>query len=394
MEQTGRKRRVLLLYRAMIPSIRLCGHCQMQALDRQGMLEYRARQELEVQSADLRWADTVILGRFDSWYEVQLARRLRRAGKTLLYILDDDLLSVPPEASSARHYNREETRRHIRNAIEMSDAILSPSRLLLQKYAAGGRKGVLLEEPAIDPIPFRTHEPGRIVKIGFAGSIDRTADVEAILWEALLRIRETYGERVRFEFFGAEPSFAGALGARTIAYQDSYDAYRAALNGLEWDIGLAPMPQTAFHACKHYNKFVEYAASGIVGVYSDNAPYRDIKERLGLTSREEIGVFCENTPDAWYEALCGLIDDAESRERMRLRVSELAHTALSVEVCAKALAAQLPDAVREAESTPPNAVTLAALKAAGIAERGVQAFKTHGWGIFAHALGKCIRRGK
>ena len=36
---------VLLIYRQMIPSVRLCGHCQMEYLAKEKRLEYRTVQE-------------------------------------------------------------------------------------------------------------------------------------------------------------------------------------------------------------------------------------------------------------------------------------------------------------------------------------------------------------
>ena len=101
-----RKLRVLLIYRKMIPSIRLCGHCQMEYLAGQGVVEYRALQEMKLKSSDLNWADIVLLGRLDSWYEYQLTKKLREAGKYLIYIIDDDLLNIPSEISSAAYYGK------------------------------------------------------------------------------------------------------------------------------------------------------------------------------------------------------------------------------------------------------------------------------------------------
>ena len=75
------KCRVLLIYRVMIPSVRLCGHCQMEYLAGQGKVEYRAVQEMKLASRDLDWADIVLLGRLDSWYEYQLTQMAREAGK-------------------------------------------------------------------------------------------------------------------------------------------------------------------------------------------------------------------------------------------------------------------------------------------------------------------------
>lgn len=323
--QEEQLRHVLLIYRKMIPSIRLCGHCQMEYLAQQGKVAYRAVQEMKLTNEDLNWADIVLLGRLDSWYEYQLTKLLHESGRYLIYIIDDDLLNIPPEISSAAYYGQKEIQGYIRGMMEMSDAILSPSPLLLEKYAVNGKLPIQIEEPAIDPVPYKPHDPNKPVKIGFAGSIDRTGDIENILKDALLQIKREYGERVEFEFFGAIPSFAKELDARCIPYCDSYDEYRRTLNSLEWDIGLAPMPDTPFHACKHYNKFIEYAAAGAVGVFSDVMPYSRLKEKnAGI-------VLVENDTKAWYCAIATLLDDRKKMEYNRAMASRDALEWLSVE---------------------------------------------------------------
>ena len=325
------RRRVLLIYRLMIPTVRLCGHCQLEDLAARGMVEYRAVQELALRASDIRWAELVVLGRLDSWYELHVVKLARQAGKTLLYIIDDDLLNIPPEVSSAAYYAQREIQGNIRAMIGMSDAILSPSPRLLEQYAGDCQAGILIEEPALNPVPYAPHEPGAPLKIGFAGSIDRGADLEVLLRDALLEIKAAYGSRVAFEFFGVVPPFAQALDARCLPYRESYDAYRLALNEARWDIGLAPMPDTPFHACKHYNKFCEYAAAGIAGVYSDVYPYTRIR------AFGDCALLCENTPEAWTAALRRLVEDDTLRQSLRRAACACAQGPLSVTCAADAL---------------------------------------------------------
>lgn len=330
-QEEKRLNHVLLIYRRLIPSIRLCGHCQMEYLAQEEKIEYRAVQELKLKTSDLNWADVVLLGRLDSWYEYQLTKKLKEVGKYLIYIIDDDLLNIPQEISSAAYYGQKEIQGYIRGMIEMSDAILSPSPLLLEKYAVNGRSAIQIEEPAIDPVPYKPHASNRPVKIGFAGSIDRTDDLERILRDALVSIKLQYGDRVEFEFFGAIPSFARELNARCLPYCDSYDEYRKTLNSLEWDIGLAPMPDTPFHACKHYNKFVEYAAAGSLGVFSNVRPY--------LFAERYIDAQClvDNTSSAWMRAMEKLVDDGARREALRRVSNETVCRAMRIEDTAQQL---------------------------------------------------------
>lgn len=325
---TEKKRHVLLIYRKMIPSIRLCGHCQLEWLAEQGKLEYRAIQEMELKAADLKWAEIVLLGRSDDWYEYQVAKWIHDAGKYLIYMIDDDLLNIPSEISSAAYYGLAEIQNNIRGMIALSNAILSPSPVLLEKYATDGHKAIQIDEPAIDPVEYKPHDPSKPIKIGFAGSIDRACDLDRIMKDALIQIKRKFGDRVEFWFFGAIPIFADELDAKCIPYCDSYEEYRWTLNSLEWDIGLAPMPDTPFHKCKHYNKFVEYAAAGIAGVYSKTEPYTRLESNNGL-------YFVDN--HEWYKRLMNILADRALLEEMRKCANEFVLSRFSIKQTAEQL---------------------------------------------------------
>ncbi len=376
--------RILLIYRRMTPSVRLCGHEQFDFLEKKGLIAYRPVQEMRLSVKDLDWADTVVLGRTDSWYEHRLAEKLKKTGKYLVYILDDDLLNIPGEIASAGNFGRKKVREYIRDMIGWSDAILSPSPLLLEKYA-GGKKPIRVEEPAVLPAPYKAHAQGGQVKIGFAGSPDRTEDLESILREALTAVKTEYGSRVKIEFFGAEPSFAKEIGAECIPWTDSYDRYRETLNSLEWDIGLAPMPDTPFHACKHYNKFTEYAAAGIAGVFSEAGPYR----RLDAFSAG--AVLCGNKAAEWTDAIRSLVEDDGRRERIRKNAAAYAADELSVRRCAEALYPEIRECVNPDAKRMRG--VLFPLKAVNIGKRFVSVLQGRGIRGFLKTAFVRIRRG-
>ena len=373
---------MLLIYRRMIPSVRLCGHSQLKALGELGRIEYRAVRDRRLRRSDLAWADVVFLGRSDNWYERQIATALHRSGRRLVYIIDDDLLNLPDDVASAAYLGQAGIQANIRAMVEMSDVILSPSPILLEKYAVNGRVPMKTEEPALEPVAFRPHDPSGPVKIGFAGSVDRTSDLEGILREALLRVKRTYGDRVAFEFFGAAPNFAGELGASCVGYLESYIDYRRRLNALDWDIGLAPMPDTPFHACKHYNKFCEYAAAGVAGIYSDLPPY------TFMPHRDRFGRFCANDADDWYAKLCAEIDDAPGREARRRQLAEYARTALSPEAIGQALFDAHPEVFAPAEAKRLSLPPMAALKLGNALNQTFEKSRRYGLRLPAVTIGK------
>lgn len=379
--------RVLLIYKELLPSVRLCGHSQMEVLKELGRIEYRHCPEHLLTQELLNWPDIVLLGRTDERFSCDVARGLRESGKYLIYILDDDLLNIPEGITSAAHYWQPSVQRNIRTMLALSHAVLSPSPLLLEKYAVDGRAGLLTREPTVAPVPYEPHDPDAPVKIGFAGSVDRAADVKQLLGDALMEIKRMYGGRVQIEFFGFQIPLAEELEARARPYCSSYDDYRAALNEAAWDIGLAPMPDTPFHACKHYNKFVEYAAAGVVGVFSDVEPYLQLKRDIGL------GLFCENRTEVWVEALRSLIDDREKLESLRRQVCECAVTTVSARAIALTLEERMADiwAWRALKKNRPYPLKLWKLRRR--AEQIWLAVRVYRWRIFLRALDKLRGRG-
>lgn len=316
--------RILFIYRAGIPSI-IGIHRLFDYMRQTGKIEYRFLQEMRLSNADLDWADAIVLGRFDSWYEYRLAKLFHQAGDTTIYYIDDDMPEIPPEIKSAIYYGRKDVKEHILRSVALSSAILSPAAPLLEKYAGKEKTRILFQSAAILPSEYQPRDPKKIIKIGFAGSLDRADDLNRILKDALIQVKEKYGNKIQYEFFGAIPSFADELEAKCIPFDADYDKYRETLNSLEWDIGLAPIPETAFHACKNYNKFVEYAASAIAGIYSEYEPYTRIPDR------EKIGRFCKNTTQDWIAAICAEIEDGKAREAHRKASSETAARDYSLE---------------------------------------------------------------
>ena len=305
---------VLLLCREMIPSAVLCGGVPLKELAGQGRIEYRRSAPEKLSGADLAWADAVVFLRPDSRWEASLAELASASGRETILVLDDDLLAVPRELSSGEFYGRESTRRNIRKAMKHC-----PSEELLEKYGGSFDHADLIEEPALLPEESSVKNGGPVV-IGFAGSIDRAGDVDLLLRDALKEILRTYGDAVRLEFFGARPALADLPGVRHIPYTEDYDRYRRTMASLCWDIGLAPMPDTPFHRCKHYNKYIEYAAYGIPGIFSDVIPYR-----RAVRSGEN-GLLVPNTREAWISALRKLIENEPLRRRLAAAALEEART--------------------------------------------------------------------
>ena len=299
---------VLVVSTTFIPSVLLCGHCQLEYLEKQGKLNYRFVISHFFNRKDVDWADTIIFLRSDSDIDAYVSKIAKKAGKKLVYVLDDDLLNVPDYLSSSPYYLLPSTNKNIRTIMSNCDTFLTPSPVLMEKYGGSFKNKYLIAEPSLNRI--NKKPKNNKVKIGFAGSIDRAQDINDILSNAIRQIVKKYEDTIEIEFMGAKPDIVDELHLTHLPYQDGYDAYTAYMAKCNWDIGLAPMPETEFHRCKYFNKYVEYASFGIAGIYTDCEPYV-----FGIRNKEN-GLLVKNTTEDWVKAISELIEDNKLREKI------------------------------------------------------------------------------
>jgi len=327
----------LLLYNVFIPSVRLCAYEQLCYLSKTGKASFHHCKVSKITKDLISNSDVVIMVRSDSYIEEVLAGIFKKAGKYLVYILDDDLLNVPLGLSSSDYYRTDEVKKRIRKIMSLCDCLLSPSKKILGKYGKDFKKTGLIEEPAlIYKAP--AEKDGRMIKIGFAGSTDRGGDIDCLLSDVIKEVTERYKEdKVKIEFFGAKPNLIEPLGLTYYPYEDSYEDYQKKMWELNWDIGLAPLPDSEFHRSKHYNKYIEYCAYGIIGIYSNVCPYTNV------VKDEENGFLCYNSKDAWSEKISWCIDNYDKLGRVRKLIKKDAEVKFSVEQTSELFAKAVPE---------------------------------------------------
>lgn len=299
---------VLVISTTFIPSVLLCGHCQLEYLEKQGKLNYKFVISHFINKRNVEWADILIFLRSDSDIDAYVSKIAKESGRKTIYVLDDDLLNVPNYLSSSPYYLLPSTNKNIRTIMSNCDTFLTTSPVLMEKYGSKFEHKYLISEPSLNRI--NKKEENEKVKIGFAGSIDRAQDLNETLEEAVTEIVNKYGDSIEIEIMGAKPDFVDKLGLKHLPYQDGYDNYTAYMAKCNWDIGLAPMPDTEFHRCKYFNKYVEYASFGIAGIYSNLEPYI-----YGIKDKEN-GLLVNNTTKEWVDAISELIENEHLRKKI------------------------------------------------------------------------------
>jgi hypothetical protein len=144
------------------------------------------------------------------------------------------------------------------------------------------------------------------------GTTSHDPDFELIL-PALQRIKRDFDDRVSIEILGmtSRPDLPNGIkrAAPPLQALATYPNFVEWITRHQppWHIGLAPLLETPFNACKSSIKTMDYAAIGTAILASDVPVYR------GSLADGIAGRLVANTPDAWYAALDELIRDVERR---------------------------------------------------------------------------------
>ncbi|MFO1025107.1 MAG: glycosyltransferase [Acetobacteraceae bacterium] len=239
-----------------------------------------------------------------------LAAQARRVGASLVYDLDDDLLTVPPSHPDATTLRPKA--RVVRHMLEQADRVSVASTGLMQRLATIRHDAVLvpngLDERiwAYGPTPPRWQPwPLRILCMG---STTHERDLALIL-PALERLAAECQDRVVIDIIGMTPVFKLPDFVRRIVppffATQSYPAFVHWINAITpgWHIGLAPLADTGFNRCKSPIKAMDYAALGLAVLASDVPAYR------GSLADGEVGQLVPNDPNAWLDALSWLVRD-------------------------------------------------------------------------------------
>ncbi|MBU6282191.1 hypothetical protein KGQ64_08120 [bacterium] len=330
----GRPAHILAVSEAPIPSAVLGVHAPFEHLGRTtGRCELRTASSIDLDPADVAWADSIVLVRGASPAERRLLDEGRRLGRLVATYMDDDLERVPGEARSGYFFTSPTVRANVAAIVRDSDLLLVTNERLGDELSRRhGRPATLLRQPrparmARVGIPGAHGHAARgptdgaaevgatggrdaPVRIGFLGSVDHAGFVERLLGGPIARIAAERGDAVEWTFCGAIPAFAGSIGARREPFDPDFGSWCRTAASLRLDVALAPLEDSAFHACKYFNKYLEYGSLGAAGIYSEVHPFVD------AVRDGETGLLVPNRPGDWLAAIDSLVDDAGLRRRV------------------------------------------------------------------------------
>lgn len=233
---------------------------------------------------------------------------LRRVGCRYLYYIDDNFWRLEGETPLAHYYQHPYVRAALGLAVSNAESVLTNSEELASFLQEFNKNVVVLpaffDFSLIEGVRRSIHNE---VRIGFAGSTSRERDLE-IIKPLVGEILEIY-PHVVFEFAGVMPQ--GLLPTdrvRYFPYSSGYTDFIRFQFSRAWDIGLAPLEDNVSNRCKTNNKFREYGACGIAGIYSAIPPY------IGSVDDGRTGLLAINDLDVWRCSIVALIESPELRK--------------------------------------------------------------------------------
>lgn len=299
-------------------------------LHRQGCWDYQSCYEWDSSFAEIgeaiNAADAVLFLRCTRPEEAALFELARRRRLPTLYCLDDDFDALDPSTTHGQFYAQPEMRESRDRMIREADVVWVFTSEMAARLGGRcrrihvGRLPSFVEDHRWDLSSIDEETTREPLTIGYGGRYVHSPDLEVIV-EPLRQMLDSFERPVRAEFVDClPPALQNHPKVTRLPYFDDVGKYYDYLRTAGWAIGLAPLIDSVGNRAKTNNKYREYAALGIPGIYSDMPVYS------ASVRHRETGYLAPHTERGMYEALRALADDAELRQRIRRGALEDAAT--------------------------------------------------------------------
>lgn len=251
-----------------------------------------------------------------------LPETLSEIGARYAFYLDDNLWEYRNDNELGQYYARPDVRRSLDQFVNHATIVIVNSEFLAGYVRLRFPGLSVLRVPA--PFDFSKlvstegdfhMEKVPTLRVGYAGT--ERGDAFLPVAAAIKRVLQARPGQIEFEFIGYAPSsLEGLNGVRRFIEIGDYGDFLVFKRSRQWHAALAPLASDSFSSAKTNNKYREYGAMGITGLYSAAGPYLESVQD-GFN-----GLLVDDGEDNWVNALLWLIDNPALRESIGERARE------------------------------------------------------------------------
>lgn len=250
-----------------------------------------------------------------SW--LRWLERNRNVFGYIVYLIDDDIAAAALDTTLPGAYRKRMAgiASLQPRLLALADEVVACSDQLASYFIPRHPKVSVLTPPLLAPLPGLEHfttAPSKQApwQIGFHGTRAHLQDLLHIApaLEALQKQRDD----TQLEIMLGQniPRQLAALPRVNAPAPLPWQAFQQYQRQRRLHIGLAPLLATPFNQGKSFIKFLDIAAMGGVGIYSNRYPYTEV------VRHGENGLLVEDTPEAWRDGLQQLLEDPAATARM------------------------------------------------------------------------------
>jgi len=308
--------KILVIYSARIPSVELFLGTFLE-FGRRCKADIKEMPVMSVRKQDIEWSDTVLAIRPFEISAYGIIMSAFKAGRKIFVYLDDDLLHLPDIYSSnlrrlfARTTHNSNCK-YLEKILNICDVLWSSSPYLIEQYKPIVLRG-RCECTDICMATSSSHTDKNhdgIIKIVYAGSGNHYVQLNKYIIPALNKLSPDYCVSLTCIGMCSENIENCEFDLHVFPWMNNLDEYNSFMRSQKFDIGVAPVEQEDFYRCKYFNKYIEYASLGVVGIYTDDYPYKTVvKDRIN-------GLMSANTIESWASNIRYAIDNPDNCKNM------------------------------------------------------------------------------
>lgn len=330
---------VLIIGSNKIASYKIGIEQPLRYLEQKGVCSFDVRSDDEVNKSRIGEADIVIFFRTVQHEAYKYLEMAHEMGKKTVYVIDDHFLAMSPDSDIGRYYHESSRRKTYVKFLKNAQIVKVASSFFARHLETHFQPNKIVYFPGsvdfsiISGLKKKKKTENQII-IGYEGGRKPVAFEPVI--KALDEILRKYGDKIRIEFCGYAPDeLVNKSQVHTEPYDENYKKFLKRLYRSSWDIGLAPLERTLLHDCKSNNKFREYSACRIPGIYTSSPAYEE------WVQNKESGLIASETSEDWYEAIVELIEQPELRQNIAEHAEKIAWENFSIEACAECWRSQI-----------------------------------------------------